>query len=65
MIDVNKVKADAESELREETMKVAKEKIKTLLRKRIQAQQVLGNIDREIADAYAEIGQGSTSPTAG
>lgn len=65
MIDVNKVKSDAEKEFQEENMKVAKEKIKSLLRKRHQAHQVLSNIDREISDAYAELGQGTTASDAG
>ncbi len=61
MIDVNKLKADAESEVREEKVKTAKEKIKALLRKKDQAQTVVNNIEREIADCYAEIGQGSVT----
>lgn len=59
MLDIKKVKEDAERELREENEKKAKESLKVLMRKREQAKQVLANIDREIADAYAELGQGS------
>lgn len=59
MLDVNKVKAEAESEVRDEVMKTAKEKIKVLLRKKAQAQQVVTNVDRELTDAYAELGQGT------
>lgn len=59
MLDANKVKEEAEAEVREEQTKAAKEKIKILLRKKSQAKLVLDNIEREIADAYAEIGQGS------
>jgi hypothetical protein len=59
MIDVKKVQEEAESEVRDEQTKAAKEKIKNLLRRKTQAQQVLFNIEREIADAYAELGKGS------
>lgn len=60
MIDVNEVKKQAEAEVREEKLKGAKEKIKTLLRKEDQAKQVLLNIQKELADAYATIGEGTT-----
>jgi hypothetical protein len=61
MIDINQVKAEAEKEVREEQMKKAKEKIKDLLRKQEQAKMVLANVEREIADAYAELGRGATN----
>ncbi len=64
MIDVNQVKAEAEKEVREEQSKAAKDKIKSLLRKKSQAQQVVANIERELNDAYAELGQGiAAQPT--
>lgn len=56
-IDMKKVQEEAEAEIREEKAKAAKDKIKTLLRKKDQAQQVLQNVEREIADAYAELGR--------
>lgn len=59
MIDVKQVRDEAEREIREEQVKKAKETVKALLRKKSQAQAVLHNIEREIADAYAELGQGS------
>lgn len=59
MIDINEVKKVAEEEFRKEQMEEAKEKIKDLLYKKAKAQQVLHNIEREITDAYAELGQGS------
>lgn len=59
MIDVNAVKDEAEKELREEKMKKAKETIKGLLRKIDQAKLVVSNIERELADAYAELGRGN------
>lgn len=61
MLDVEKVKEEAEREVVEEQQKAAKEKIKSLLRKRAQAQHVLSNVDRELNDAYAELGQGVAS----
>ena len=59
MMDVKAVQEAAEKEFREEQMKSAKGKIVVLLKKKAQAQQVVANIERELADAYAEIGQGS------
>jgi hypothetical protein len=59
MMDIKAVKEAAEKELQDEQMKKAKETIKVLLRKKLQAQAVLANIDREIADAYAELGTGN------
>lgn len=58
-IDVNKIKEEAEKEVAEEQAKLAKDKIKSLLRRKADAQKILANIDAEIADAYASIGQGS------
>lgn len=60
MIDISKVKSDAESEVREELGKKAKEEIKTILRKINQAKQVVANLERELADAYAELGKNVT-----
>jgi hypothetical protein len=60
MIDVTEVKKQAEAEVREEKMKAAKEKIKNLLKKEDLAKQVLINVQKEIADAYATIGEGSS-----
>ncbi len=56
MLDVNKVKEEAEREHREEAMKVAKEKLKLKFRERDKAKQVVANIEREIEDLYAHIG---------
>lgn len=60
MIDVKEVQKQAEAEVREEKMKGAKEKIKNLLRKQDQAKHVLLNIEKELADAYATIGEGTS-----
>lgn len=59
MIDVNKVKEEAEKEILEERTTKAKKTIKDLLRKREQARAVVQNVERELADAYAELGRGS------
>lgn len=56
-IDVQKIKEEAEREIAEEQTRIAKEKIKSLLRRKADAQKILANIDTEIADAYATIGQ--------
>ncbi len=61
MLDIKSVKEEAEKQIRDEKMKAAKEKIVGLLRKKEQAQTVLNNIDKEIADAYAAIGEGTTA----
>lgn len=60
MLDINEIKKAAEAEVKEEKMKNAKEKIKNLLRKEDQAKQVLLNIQKELADAYATIGEGTS-----
>lgn len=59
MIDIKKVQEEAEKEVHDEKVQKAKEKIKALLLKRDQAKQVLANIEREITDAYASIGEGT------
>jgi Skp family chaperone for outer membrane proteins len=56
MIDVSRVRKEAEDEIRKEQEEAAKNKLKALLRKKNQAQQVIINIEREIADCYAELG---------
>lgn len=63
MIDVNAVKAEAEREVREELSKKAKEEIKGIIRRLNSAKQVVANLDRELADAYAELGRGTSEPT--
>jgi hypothetical protein len=59
MIDIKKVRDEAEAEFREEQAKKAKEKLKDLLRKRALAKAAVANIDREIDDATAELGKGT------
>ena len=59
MIDIKKVTEEAASELTEERTKKAKEALKHLYRKKAQAEQVVKNIDREIADYVAELGHGN------
>lgn len=60
MIDVNAVKSEAEAEVRKEKMEKAKDKIVGLIRKVESAKQVLINCEKELADAYATIGEGSS-----
>jgi ABC-type enterochelin transport system substrate-binding protein len=59
VMDIKKVKAEAENEFREEREKKAKKLLIELYKKQEQAKQVLRNIEREIADALAEIEQGN------
>jgi len=56
-VDIKKVQEEAEQEFADEQAKAAKEKIKSLLRRQADARKILANIDREIADAYATLGQ--------
>lgn len=60
MIDINQVKADAEKEVREEQAGKAKNEIKSILRRLSAAKQAVANIERELADAYAELGKSCT-----
>ncbi len=56
-MDIHQIKQLAQEELAKELADEAKEKIKALMRKRQQAKTVLANIEREITDAYASIGE--------
>ena len=57
MVDIKQVEADAKKEFADEQAEAAKEKLKTLYRKKAQAEKIVQNIDREITDAIAEIGR--------
>jgi hypothetical protein len=57
MFDAKKVQQEAEKEIAEEQSKKAKEDIKAILRKREQCRAALANVERELADAYAELGR--------
>lgn len=59
MIDIKKVKADAAREMSEEKAERAKNALLKKLRERDAAQQIVRNIDREIADLEASITEGS------
>lgn len=59
MIDVKKAVSEAKKEIAEENLKRAVVKLKELYRKRELAQVALHNIDREIEDAEARIGEGN------
>lgn len=58
-IDIQRIKEEAEQEIADEQAKAAKDKIKSLLRRKADAQKILNNIDAEIADAYASMGTGT------
>lgn len=53
------IKQQAEAEVRKEQGEKAKEKIKTLLRRKAAAEEVVKGIDREIEVALAEIEAGA------
>ncbi len=59
MLEVKSVVAEAQKELNEEQIKKAKESLKKLYRQKQDAEQVVKNIDRQIADYLAEIGHGN------
>ncbi len=57
MFDIKKVQEEAEKEIMEEKLTVAKKRIKSKLNERESAKRILANIEREIDDLYAELGQ--------
>lgn len=57
MFDIKKAKAEAEKEIADEKAVEAKKRIKEKMKLRDQAKKVLANIEREIEDLYAELGQ--------
>lgn len=59
MIDIKKVKEEAEKEFKEEKFKTAKTKVKSKLEELHKAKLVVSNIERELGDIYDEIGQNS------
>lgn len=59
MIDIKKVKEEAEKEFKEEKFKSAKAKVKSKLEELHKAKLVVANIQRELGDLYDEIGQNS------
>lgn len=59
MIDIKKVKEEAEKEFREEKFKTAKAKVKSKLEELHKAKLVVSNIERDLGDLYDEIGQNS------
>lgn len=58
MFDIKKAKAEAEKELSEERVKLAKEKIKSKLREIDRAEKIVVNLQRELEDLYVELGNG-------
>lgn len=59
LFDAKAVQAEAEKEVREERMKLAKEKLKTSLKKIESARIVLANCQREHDDLLAAIADGN------
>lgn len=57
MLDIKKIHEEAQKELQEETAKRVKEDLKGLYRKLDQARKVVRNVEQEIADALASIGE--------
>lgn len=55
LLDVKKVRSEAEKELREEREKEAKEALKAKLRELDDAKAVVRNIERELEDINAEL----------
>lgn len=59
MIDIKAVKEQAAREVTEERQKKAVGALKAKMRQRADAQQIVVNIDREIADLEASLADGS------
>jgi len=57
MIDISKVKEEAEKEVAEEKIKAAKTLVKDKLKELDDAKEVVRNVQRELEDLYAEIAQ--------
>lgn len=56
MIDVKKVKEEAEKEIMEERLKSAKIKVKKKLSEIDDAKLIVKNLERELVDLYDQIG---------
>jgi hypothetical protein len=57
LIDIKKVQDDAQAEYAQERMKDAKEKVKEKLKLIEKAKLVVRNLERELEDLYATLGQ--------
>lgn len=57
MLDIKKVKEEAEKELREERETEAKEEVKDKLKALDDARAIVRNLERELQDLYAELGE--------
>lgn len=60
MLDIKKVQEEAEAEVKKELMNDAKEQVKHKLHELAAAKQVVKNVELELKDLYAEIGQSSS-----
>ncbi len=59
LVDIDAVEKEAQRQLQEEAKTKAVKKLKDLYKKKSDAEAIVRNIDREIADAKASIGEGS------
>ena len=57
MLDVKAVQEAALKEVNEEKMTAAKNKVKAKMRELSSAKKVVANIERELEDIYADLGQ--------
>lgn len=57
MIDVKKVKEEATKEYNEEKEREAKSKVKKIMKDLDKAKLVVRNLERELEDCLAEVGQ--------
>ncbi len=58
MIDIKKVKEEAQREVYEEKMKEAKAKVKKKMQELESAKVIVKNLERELEDIYATISEG-------
>lgn len=58
-MNLKQLKKKVEAEMASEREARAKEQIKVIVRRLDQAKQVAKNVERELADAYADLGQSS------
>lgn len=57
MLDIKKVQEEAQKELVQERMEKAKRQVKSKLNEIENARRVVTNLERELEDLYAELGQ--------
>lgn len=57
LMDITKVKEEAEKEVREEVLKEAKEEVKEKLKEIADAELVVRNLKRELDDLFARLSE--------